>query len=177
MKKASSLWQAAGFALTTLSGTLLHFLYDWTDKNILIAPFSGVNESTWEHMKLLFWPQFLFALVQSLFFRDQKNYWCVKLAETALGLALIPVLFYTYNGAFGKSPDWVNITIFYISAAWAFLLEWQLFKQDRMHCKRSRLALAALCLIGVLFVVFTFAPLQIPLFQDPLTGTYGISVH
>lgn len=105
MKKASSLWQAAGFALTTLSGTLLHFLYDWTDKNILIAPFSGVNESTWEHMKLLFWPQFLFALVQSLFFRDQKNYWCVKLAETVLGLALIPILFYTYNGVFGKSPD------------------------------------------------------------------------
>lgn len=177
MKKRSSLWQTAGFALTTLSGTLLHFLYDWTSKSILIAPFSGVNESTWEHMKLLFWPQFLFALVQSLFFKDQKNYWCVKLAEIALGLALIPVLFYTYNGVFGKSPDWVNIAIFYISAALAFLLGWHLFKQDPMHCKHPWLAFAVLCLIGVLFVVFTFAPPQIPLFQDPLTGTYGIHGH
>ena len=171
MKQASSLWQAAGFALTTLGGTVLHFLYDWTGGNILVSPFSGVNESTWEHMKLLFWPLFLFALVQRLFFKDQKNYWCVKLAEILLGLALIPVLFYTYNGAFGKSPDWINISIFYISAALVFLFEWWTFKQDRLQCKCPRIAFAAICLIGVLFVVFTFAPPKIPLFHDPLLAS------
>ena len=40
---------------------------------------------------------FLIALVQRLFFKDQENYWCVKLAEILLGLVLIPVLFYTHN--------------------------------------------------------------------------------
>ena len=174
MKRSSFLWQAAGFALTTLGGTLLHFLYDWTNGSVLIAPFSGVNESTWEHMKLLFWPMLLFALIQRRFFKDYENYWCVKLAGILLGLVLIPVLFYTYNGAFGKSPDWVNIVIFYVSAAAVFLLEWWLFKKDRMRCKRPWLAFAAICLIGVLFVAFTFAPPQIPLFQDTITGTYGL---
>ena len=105
MKQRSILWQAAGFALVTFGGTILHFLYDWTGGSILVAPFSEVNEPTWEHMKLLFWPLFLFALVQRLFFWDHENYWCVKLAEILLGLVLIPVLFYTYNGVFGKSPD------------------------------------------------------------------------
>ena len=174
MKQRSILWQAAGFALVTFGGTILHFLYDWTGESILVAPFSGVNESTWEHMKLLFWPLFLFALVQRLFFKDQKNYWCVKLAEIALGLMLIPVLFYTYNGAFGKSPDWINIAIFYITALLVFLFERRAFRNDRFPCKYPRLAFAATCLIGALFVVFTFAAPQIPLFQDPLTGTYGI---
>ena len=61
------LWQAAGFAFATLGGTILHFLYDWTGGSILVAPFSGVNESTWEHMKLLFFPMLLFSLVQSRF--------------------------------------------------------------------------------------------------------------
>ena len=173
MKQRSILWQAAGFALVTFGGTILHFLYGWTGESILVAPFSGVNESTCEHMKLLFWPLFLFAVVQRLFFRDQENYWCVKLLGILLGLALIPVLFYTYNGVFGKSPDWVNIAIFYISALLVFLFEWWAFKQDLMQCKYPRLAFAAICLIGVLFVVFTFTPPQIPLFQDPLTGTYG----
>ena len=173
MKQRSILWQAAGFALVTFGGTILHFLYGWTGESILVAPFSGVNESTWEHMKLLFWPLFLFAVVQRLFFRDQENYWCVKLLGILLGLALIPVLFYTYNGVFGKSPDWVNIATFYISALLVFLFEWWAFKQDLMQCKYPRLAFAAICLIGVLFVVFTFTPPQIPLFQDPLTGTYG----
>ena len=73
MKQRSILWQWAGFAVATFGGTILHFLYDWTGESILVAPFSGVNESIWEHMKLLFWPLFLFALVQRLFFRDQKK--------------------------------------------------------------------------------------------------------
>ena len=175
MKQQSILWQAAGFALVTFGGTILHFLYDWTGGSILVSPFCGVNESTWEHMKLLFWPLFAFALVQRLFFKNQENYWCVKLAEILLGLVLIPVLFYTYNGAFGKSPDWINIAIFYITAALVFLLEWWAFKEDRLPCRHPQLAFAMICLIGVLFAVFTFAPPQIPLFQDPLTGTYGIS--
>ena len=174
MKQRSILWQAAGFALVTFGGTILHFLYDWTGGNILVAPFSGVNESTWEHMKLLFWPLFLFALAQRPFFKGQNNYWCVKLAEILLGLALIPVLFYTYNGVFGKSPDWINISIFYITALLVFLFEWWAFKNNRLQSKYPRLAFAAICLIGVLFVVFTFATPQIPLFQDPLTGTYGV---
>ena len=174
MKQRSILWQAAGFALVTLGGTLLHFLYDWAGESIWISPFSGVNESTWEHMKLLFWPLFLFALVQRLFFREQESYWCVKLAEIVLGLVLIPVLFYTYNGAFGKSPDWVNIAIFYVTALLVFLFEWWVFKKELPACKYSWLAFAAIFLISVLFVVFTFAPPQIPLFQDPLTGTFGI---
>ena len=118
---------------------------------------------------------FLFALVQRLFFKDHDNYWCIKLAEILLGLVLIPVLFYTYNGALGKSPDWINIAIFYISAAAVFLFEWLAFKKDPLSCSHPRLAFAGICLIGVLFVVFTFKPPQIPLFQDPLTGGYGIS--
>ena len=174
MKQRSILWQAAGFAVVTFVGTILHFLYDWTGGSILVAPFSGVNESTWEHMKLLFWPLFLFALVQLLFLRNQENYWCVKLTQILLGLVLIPVLFYTYNGMFGKSPDWLNIAIFYITALLVFLFEWWAFRRDWLPCKRPRLAFATICLIGVLFVVFTFATPQIPLFQDPLTGTYGV---
>ena len=173
MKQRAVLWGAAGFALVTFVGTILHFLYDWTGGSILVSPFSGVNESTWEHMKLLFWSLFLFALVQRRFFRDQENYWCVKLAQILLGLTLIPVLFYTYNGVFGKSTDWINIAIFYITAALAFLFERWAFKQNR-HCKSHQLAFAAICFIGVLFVVFTFKPPQIPLFRDPLTGTTGL---
>ncbi len=174
MKRDVPLWQFAGFCLTALSGTLLHFLYDWTNESLLIAPFSGVNESTWEHMKLLYFPLFGFALIQSRFFKEYKNFWCVKLAGVATGLVLIPVLFYTCNGAFGKSPDWFNITIFFIAAAVAFLLETRLFKNERLPCKKPWLAFGLLCLIGVLFIVFTFITPRIPLFQDPLTGTYGV---
>ena len=145
-KRDLSLWQFAGYAVTALGGTLLHFLHDWTNQNILIAPFSGVNESTWEHMKLLFFSLFIFALIQSRFFKDYKNFWCVKLAGIVTGLVLIPVLFYTYNGVFGKSPDWINIAIFYVSAGLVFLYERRWF--PKLSCKHPRLALTAICLMA-----------------------------
>ena len=173
-ERSMGLWQLMGFAVTSFLGTVLHFLYDWLGGAVWIAPLSGVNESTWEHMKLLFWPMLLYAIVQSFFFRNREDFWCVKLRGTLLGLGLIPVLFYTYNGVFGKSPDWINITIFYITALLVFLFEWWSFKNDRLPCKYPQLAFAAICLIGVLFVAFTFAPPQVPLFQDPVTGTYGV---
>ena len=174
MKRSIGLWQLWGFATVALGGTLLHFLYDWLGEAIWIAPFSGVNESTWEHMKLLFWPMLIFAIIQSFFFKDRRNFWCVKLYGTLLGLGLIPVLFYTYNGAIGKSPDWLNIAIFFISAAMAYLYETRLFNTEKLRCRSQKLAVAVLCVIALLFVVFTFATPKIGIFKDPLTGSYGI---
>ena len=113
MKRSFVLWQFLGFVITSLGGTFLHFLYEWTGEAKWVAPFSGVNESTWEHMKLLFWPIFIFAIVQSFFFKERRDFWNIKLRGILLGLALIPIIFYTYNGVIGPSPDWFNITIFF----------------------------------------------------------------
>lgn len=174
MKKSVGLWQLMGFAVTSLGGTLLHFLYDWLGEAVWIAPFSGVNESTWEHMKLLFWPMFIFAILQSFFFRGRENFWFIKLKGILLGLALIPILFYTYNGVIGSSPDWINIAIFFISAAIAYIYETRQFNNGTTNCQKPWLAIALLCVVGALFVVFTFATPEIGIFKDPLTGTYGI---
>ena len=173
-KRSIGLWQLMGFAVTSFLGTLLHFLYDWLGKAVWIAPFSGINESTWEHMKLLFWPMLIFAAVQSFFFRKSTDFWCVKLRGILLGLALIPILFYTYNGAIAKSPDWLNIAIFFVSAAVAYLFETRKFNNAKAPCKNPKLAIALICIIAVLFVVFTFKAPEIGIFRDPLTDTYGI---
>lgn len=174
MKRTVGIWQLLGFSVTALGGTLLHFLYDWLDEAIWIAPFSGVNESTWEHMKLLFWPMFIFAIVQSFFFKDRNDFWCVKLKGILLGLTLIPVLFYTYNGAICRSPDWINIAIFFISAAISYIFETRQFNNKTVICKNPKRAMITLGIIAILFVVFTFVTPQIGIFMDPITGGYGI---
>ena len=174
MKQSIGPFQLLGFAVTSLGGTLLHFLYEWLGKSPWVAPFSGVNESTWEHMKLLFWPMLIYAIVQSFLLRDRGDFWCVKLRGILLGLTLIPVLFYTYNGAIGKSPDWLNIVIFFIAAAVAYLHETRLFLSDRIRCRTPKIAIAVLVGIAICFVVFTFFPPTLGIFKDPLMGTYGI---
>lgn len=174
MKKLS-LWQFAGFLFTVIAGVLLHFLYDWSNQNALVAPFSAVNESIWEHMKLLYVPMFLFALVERQFIGDEyENYWCVKLAGILLGLTLIPMLYYSYTGIFGVQIDWINIAIFFVATAMTYLFETWLLKKEGWNCPSPLLALLVLCLIGYAFVIWTYTPPAIPLFQDPMSGKYGV---
>ena len=174
MKRSVLAWELLGFGVTSLGGTLLHFLYEWTNENMAAAIVSGVNESTFEHIKLIFWPMFVFSLVQRFFFKEYNNFWCVKLTGILTGCIAIPILFYTYNGIFGRSPDWLNITIFFVSAFIAYFTEIRLFHKERFKNCSGITAFLILCIVGVLFICFTFYPPAIPFFADPLTGEYGI---
>ncbi len=174
MKKSVWLWELVGLTVVSVFGTVLHYLYEWLGEAVWIAPFSGVNESTWEHMKLLFWPMLFWAAVQSLFFRNCPAFWCIKLRGIMLGISLIPLIFYTYNGVIGKSPDWINIAIFFISAGIAFFYETLLFRKGVTDYRHSLLSILLLCGVGLLFVIFTFFTPELNIFRDPVTGSYGI---
>ncbi len=174
LKKKISNWQFLGFAVTSFGGTILHFLYEWSGDNRIAAVFSGVNESTWEHMKLLFMPMFAFAIAESFFFKDVQCFWKIKLKGILLGMLLIPAIFYTYNGVIGRSPDWINIAIFFISAAAVYIYETKQFVNKPDLCKSKKTAFIILCLIFVLFAVFTFLTPELMIFKDPISGAYGI---
>ena len=174
MKRSIKLWQFIGFVFTAIGGTLLHFIYEWLGEAVWIAPFSGINESTWEHMKLLFWPMLIFSVIEYFLFRERDDFLCVKARGIILGIILIPILFYTYNGAIGKSPDWLNIAIFFISAAIAYIYETRLFIANKLICRSPKWAIAAICGIGALFIIFTFITPKLGIFKDPMTGSYGI---
>ncbi len=170
MKRDLLLWQLAGLTFTAVFGTLFHFLYEWTDC-IALAPFCAVNESTWEHMKIIFFPMLIFAVMQYAGGgKKVDGFWCVKLIGTVIGVTLIPVFFYTYNGAFGRSPDWLNILIFFLSAFLAYLTEYLLFKYNCTCSLPTTVTVILFILIAIAFVLFTFFPPNVPLFQDPLTN-------
>ncbi len=171
-KRTIKLRPLIGFAVTSLGGTLLHFAYEATGKALWCAPFSGVNESTWEHIKLLFVPAFVYALAEFALCNTGENFWSVKLRSILLGAALIPIIFYTYNGVIGKSPAWVNIAIFFIATAAAFIYEAKRSDAEKLF-PPPKLALLLLCFLALLFVIFTFAPPELAIFQDPVTGGYG----
>lgn len=174
MKNSAWLWQLAGATFTAVLGTVLHFLFDWTGA-ISLAPFSAVNESTWEHMKILFFPMLIFAFFQSKFsVTKPTNFWQIKCVGILLGVFSIPLLFYTVNGVFGSSPAWVNVLIFFLSDGIAYFAEGILFQRKKGKPLSAICAKILLILLTVAFIVFTFFPPQIPLFVDPISGLYGI---
>ncbi len=174
MKKTIPYWQTGGFIFTAVVGTLLHFLFDWTGGNVIAALFSAVNESIWEHLKLLFYPMVAVAVVEYFSWgKEVDSFWCIKLMGILLGVVLIPVVYYTYTGILGVKADWFNITIFFLAAGMVYWAETKLLQRGYTCQVSSRLSVALIALIGVTFTILTFVPPHIPFFQDPITGTYG----
>lgn len=169
-------WQLGGFLFVCAAGTALHFLYQWSGESVAAAPFAAVNESVWEHMKLLFWPMQLWAGAERAVLGGySRGFWPAKALGTLLGLALIPALYYTYTGALGVSVMWVDIAIFFVAAAAAFLAETRMLARDwRCRGGARASALVLLLLLSAAFVLCTFVPPRVPLFRDPVTGFYGL---
>ena len=161
--KRKGLW---GFLFVSALGTALHFFYEWSGEDTLVALVSGVNESVWEHMKLLFVPVFFW-----LFFTRAN--WAVGAVSLLAGLLFIPAAYYTYTGALGFRVAAVDIALFYLAAALVFWLQHRLDGKLEKPWQQAA-GLMALTVLGVAFLVWTFYPPRLPLWQDPVSGTFGL---
>lgn len=173
MKKPTQ-WAIGGFLFTSVMGTLLHFAFEWSGNHPIVGLFSAVNESIWEHMKLIFFPMVVYAIIQYRFWQGRgEDYWCEKHVSILIALVLIPLIYYTYTGILGKSVDWFNIAIFFISAGEAYRCEAMRFQKGAVCALSGKASVIVIAVIALLFVFFTYSPPKIPLFADPRTGVYG----
>ncbi len=163
-----------GFIFASIMGTLLHFVFEWSNKSMFLAPFCAVNESVWEHMKLLFVPLLIYTVIEAYYCSTTPGFWASKLMGTLFGVLIIPILYYTYTGALGINADWFNIAIFFIGALVTFYIEYMIIKQNRAFNVNETIIKLLFIFIALLFVFFTFYPLRLPLFMDPTTRRYGI---
>lgn len=171
-----SAWETAGLFVVLIAGNLLHFAYGWSGGSPAAAMIAAVNESTWEHMKLLAMPWLLWTLVEILALGKKGGELLMPRTLGMLaGLAAIPLLFYTYRGVTGQVNHVVNITIFQVAVLLAFGITRKLARGGNFGGKQWRiLGLFVLLAVGALFVRWTFHPPMLPLFADPGTGLTGI---
>lgn len=164
-----------GIILVSVLGTLFHFVYEWTGENPFVGYFVPVNESTWEHMKLMFVPMLIFFLLESKFPQDLsfKNS-SPSIATVLLGTFLIPVLFYTYTGILGNHYSVLDISTYYISVILAFTFRYFYIKKtastlsDSNIEKQTNTRLTIIfILMSVCFILFTYNPPSLGIFVPP----------
>ena len=79
-KKKIRNYQLFSMIFAFILGILLHFTYELSNKNMLVAAFSAINESVWEHLKLLFFPMLLTTIIGYFYIeKNTPNFLCSKL--------------------------------------------------------------------------------------------------
>lgn len=98
-----------------------------------------------------------------------------RAAGLLAGLAAIPMLFYTYQGVLGRDLMWLDIAIFQIAVLLGFWVSWTVLRRRALAAPLWQVAGGAvLAAVWAAFIVWTFAPPELPLFVDPETGLRGI---
>lgn len=159
------LYTIIGTIFVILAGTISHFVYEWSGHNFILGLFFPVSESTWEHMKLCFFPMLLYSLYMNHKLKD--DYPCVTSAllfGLLLGTVLIPVIFYTYSGILGQNYLPLDIATFILSVVWAFAAVYRFTLSCRMVSFTFVLKLTVFVMM-ICFFVFTCFPPDIGIFN------------
>lgn len=166
-------YQIASAIFVCILGTLLHFTYKFFGENNFVASFSAVNESVWEHLKLLFFPMLLTTIIGYFYIgKNAPNFLCSKMLGIIISMLFIIIFFYTYTGIIGKSILFIDITSFFVAVILGEYLSYKLMITN-FECNNI-IAIIILTIILICFVVFTYFPPNIELFKDPVTNQYGI---
>lgn len=173
-KKVISNFQIFTIIFTVIIGTLLHFTYEWSNNNLIVGAVSAVNESTWEHLKLLFFPM-LFTTVIGYFYlgKSGPKYLCAKALGSVTAIVFIITFFYTYTGIIGTNFAILDILSFFIAILLGEYVT-NKFLFSKILCNK-KIAITFWGVLLLCFIIFTYITPHIGLFKDPITNQYGIS--
>ena len=150
------------FGLAVLAGTGLHFLYDVCPAP-LVGLFAPVNESVWEHLKLLFWPFLAAGFALTRREEDQAAAWSgLLLAELVMPLFLVG-MYYLLRAGFGVRSLGVEIGLYYVTMAAGFWLARRVSESGRLAYLSGVLVILT-GLLGAALILFTLAPPGLPIF-------------
>lgn len=157
-------------------GSALHFAFEWSGNQAIVGVFSAVNESVWEHLKLAFWPALLFMLIEyALLKKTFNNFALAKTVGVYVMVITIPIIFYSYTAVIGDN-FFMDILTFVIAVIIGQLVSYRLLTHHKLSQYFNIVALFALVVLGLAFMLFTFYPPQISIFRDPRNGTFGMPI-
>ena len=151
------------FVIAVLAGTGLHFLYDVCPVP-LVGLFAPVNESVWEHLKLLYWPFLAAAFVLARGADDARGRWCGLLVGLLAAPLLLLGAYYPLRYGFGVHGLWLDLLLYVLAMGAGFLLAYRLRRRALPGWLCGPLVIAA-GIYGAALALFSFAPPDLPIFR------------
>lgn len=162
-----------GIIFISIFGTFLHFLYEISNHNKLVAIFAAVNESTWEHIKIGMTP----TIIWSIYYILNTNY-LISISLSLLTIIIvIPILFYTYTYFTKKSILWIDVICFYVTITLSQLVFNHFINIDTLPPIYTYLSIILLLIELISYLTLTYHPIKNFIFKDPISNKYGIEGH
>jgi hypothetical protein len=154
-------------SIVFFSGSLLHFVWEWSGQNMVVAIFAATNESTWEHLKLAFWPAFALIPFQRMIYGACPGWLPAMAIRCVLPSGIIILLFYGYIAVMGNHHLLADITLFAV-AILAGEGVGHVMLTHHFSAKTRIGSALALVVATILFATLTFRPPHIFLFDEPV---------
>lgn len=166
-----------GIPILFLAGSLFHFLYDLTGQLAIIGAISPVNESVWEHCKMvvlpiILWWSVYYAVKGKENGVDKDKWFTAALISLLCATITIPLIFYLYTSALGIESLVVDILILLAAVTFGQLIGFHVYTYGKGI--NAKIAFFLMIVILAVFIVFTFATPHLPIFMDGQAGGYGI---
>lgn len=156
------------FALSTL----IHSLYNYLPCYItsFIVP---VNESIWEHMKMIFSAYMLFLLIKVLFFKKhEKNLTSSFVIGALFNIVIFLIIYVPIFYIFGENMI-VTLIIYFITIIISNYFIYKM-QQKKNNEKLNKITGFSIILIYLIFIILTYYPIKGKLFFDYTSQSYGI---
>lgn len=157
-------------------GFVIHNLYKWCP-NIVTLILSPVNESVFEHMKMIYTSYIIWIIIKYLIFKKfnikENNFLFKELLTFLFNIVLFLSIYWPIYSKFGENML-VTITIYLISIIISQILNYFIeFKKDS-----NTLSIISLIIIFLIYAITTYLTYKPPIckaFLDPTNNSYGLN--
>ena len=170
--------EVSGAVFVSAAAAVLHFLYEWSGREVWSTLFSAVNESVWEHLKIFSIPYVFWSFIELCCVRMPfKKFVSAKVLSLYFMLLSIPAFYYTYTGIFGRNIALIDILSGFAFTIMTFILSYRMITKAPCIEKYFRLSLFLLALYYIMISYFTYLPPKWGIFKDPVSGEYGLGEY
>lgn len=171
MKKIKIIGVFIIFGLSFLS----HFIYQWFPNSIFSILFP-VNESIWEHMKLIVTPVLIFSLFEYIIYRykgiEYNNFILSYAISMILGIIIYLLIYLPIDMIFGHSAI-VAISLLFITFIILEYISYYIMNYSEIRYSNI-IGIVFIILIYIVFGYLTYNPIESDLFFDKQKKIYGI---
>lgn len=125
-------WQISGSLFILFVGSLWHFIYTYFP-NSFTAFIAPINESPWQHLKLLYWPTVIWLTISFIYLKELREYLLWSTFSSVVSGCIFIIVFYFISVAIFGHVFLLDILNFIIASfLTGFLtIEWSISKRLR----------------------------------------------